>query len=325
MRHSLKFLTLAWLVVWLSGCMTVSERSDAQSALLRAADQESQLGHDEQAATLFRRAAAQGDVVAGLRVSTLDESAPGKVVDPILAAQGVTVLDEVTALAESGDVRAQRELGHYYMYGADAKPKDGFTWFVNAYKNGADRVAAYEIGEAFEKGRGVRKNTSKAVVWYKTAAELGHAMAMSTLGEHYYRGEGMTADLIIASEWFMKSALAGADRSTRELNQYIYILAVESGLFEHRELALQGAKLLEQREGLTHYSWQTIAAAYAVNGWFDTALQYQQRVSSSLENLKGLDPRYDYSQQLEQAYRSYRLPDVWRWDSPDVGRRLTVQ
>ncbi len=50
--------------------------------------------------------------------------------------------------------------------------------------------AQYRLAFCYEWGLGVKEDITKAAVWYKRAAQLGHVKALLWLGDRYSSGEG---------------------------------------------------------------------------------------------------------------------------------------
>lgn len=69
--------------------------------------------------------------------------------------------------------------------------------------------AQYNLGEMYESGDGVPKDSAKAVEWYQKAAAQGNAGAQSLLGVMYAFGEGVPKDSAKAVEWYQKAAAQG--------------------------------------------------------------------------------------------------------------------
>jgi hypothetical protein len=69
-----------------------------------------------------------------------------------------------------------------------------------------DPAAQFNIGLMYDNGRGVPKDDSAAVLWYRRAAEQGYAKAQFSLGSMYERGEGIAQDLSTAAKWFRRAA-----------------------------------------------------------------------------------------------------------------------
>ena len=65
------------------------------------------------------------------------------------------------------------------------------------------------LGFAYETGRGVAKNDSEAVRWYRAAAEAGNARAMNNLGLMLNSGRGGARNTIQAALWLLAAERAG--------------------------------------------------------------------------------------------------------------------
>ena len=66
------------------------------------------------------------------------------------------------------------------------------------------------MGTLSDKGQGVETDKTKAVRWYRLAAEQGHACAQSLLGLSLMKGIGVdVTDKVEAVKWFRLSAEKG--------------------------------------------------------------------------------------------------------------------
>ena len=63
---------------------------------------------------------------------------------------------------------------------------------------------------SFKQGWGVTKNKSTATYYLTIAAQLGDPDAQQELGEAYLRGEGVKRDKKIAAKWFREAEKNGA-------------------------------------------------------------------------------------------------------------------
>jgi TPR repeat protein len=68
-----------------------------------------------------------------------------------------------------------------------------------------DAEAQFTLGEMYYKDEGVPKDAVKAVEWYQKAAAQGHAEAQYNIGEMYDRGEGVPKNYTKAVEWYKKA------------------------------------------------------------------------------------------------------------------------
>lgn len=70
-------------------------------------------------------------------------------------------------------------------------------------------VAQYLMGMMYEFGRGTEKDTQKAAMWYRKAADLGHDGAMTSLGLLYVKGDGVNQDFAEAVKLLSQAAAKG--------------------------------------------------------------------------------------------------------------------
>ncbi len=72
-----------------------------------------------------------------------------------------------------------------------------------------DPVAAYQIGDRYQKGTGVARDPAKAAHWFEQSAKAGSALAEFKLGVMHEKGDGIAADLPRAMDWYRASANHG--------------------------------------------------------------------------------------------------------------------
>ncbi len=80
--------------------------------------------------------------------------------------------------------------------------------------------AAYLVGIAYARGKGVAQDDAKAVEWFKRAAASGHTRAQVSLGYCFASGRGVTRDLERAYILLKEAADAG-DREGFELAERV--------------------------------------------------------------------------------------------------------
>ena len=89
-------------------------------------------------------------------------------------------------------------------------------------------LAAFDLGCILESGReaeGLHPSPTRALVWYRYAARLGHTEALYALGDAYRRGYGTPADMGRALELFRLAAEGGSERG-----QFAYAVCCERGI-----------------------------------------------------------------------------------------------
>lgn len=92
-----------------------------------------------------------------------------------------------------------------YESGDFAAAREGFLGLAT----GGDAEAQFRLGHMSEHGEGVTANLSVAANWYREAATRGHAEAQFRLGRFYEDGQGLPFDPASAAEWYRKAALQG--------------------------------------------------------------------------------------------------------------------
>ena len=112
--------------------------------------------------------------------------------------------------AERGHAGAAYELGEAYEAGrgVDRDAKAGAEWIDAAAARGEPR-AQHALGAALYNGDGVARDYVRAVEYLGQAAEQGHADAQFLLGESYANGRGVTKNLSWAARWYGKAAEQG--------------------------------------------------------------------------------------------------------------------
>ena len=129
---------------------------------------------------------------------------------PAQAPQQVSLLDRLTALANSGNAKGEMLLGLKYLDGdgVTVNEAEAAKWLERAATQN-DAIAAYRLGTLYERGHGVAADPAKAVHWYEVAAQQGNRKAMHNLAVAYAQGTGTTKDLAQASQWFARAANLG--------------------------------------------------------------------------------------------------------------------
>lgn len=87
-------------------------------------------------------------------------------------------------------------------------------------KAGDDPRAAFDLALRFFRGDGVARDSRRAVVWMKRAAEGGNTQAQVALGRLYLTGfEEMGADPVAAESWLAVAAATGDKDAKKLLNE----------------------------------------------------------------------------------------------------------
>lgn len=67
----------------------------------------------------------------------------------------------------------------------------------------------FNVALMYEKGIGVAKDETQAVVWYAKSATQGNSNAQFNLGVMYENGRGTAVDFAKANEWYRKASVQG--------------------------------------------------------------------------------------------------------------------
>jgi TPR repeat protein len=59
-----------------------------------------------------------------------------------------------------------------------------------------------------------------SIVWFRKAAEQGHASAQYNLGMMYLKGQGVTHNYQEAAKWFQKAAEQGHAKAQKALQKF---------------------------------------------------------------------------------------------------------
>jgi len=122
--------------------------------------------------------------------------------------------------AESGDARAQFEIGGAYENGKGVARDDrrAAEWYRKSAEQGNGQ-AQYSLGAMYAEGRGVERNRDEAIRWYKKAASHGVAGAMYRVAIAYYNGEGVEENLGLACTWLLAAQKSGDPQAQDALKQ----------------------------------------------------------------------------------------------------------
>lgn len=119
-------------------------------------------------------------------------------------------ISELVQHAESGDAKAQFELGRAYEDGKGTPQDDehAVEWFRKSAEQG-NAQAQNSLGVMYALGRGIQRDKEEAVRWYKKAAKQGLAEALYNVAISYYNGEGVEEDISAAYAWMMLAQSKG--------------------------------------------------------------------------------------------------------------------
>ncbi len=112
--------------------------------------------------------------------------------------------------AAQGQAIAQSFLGVCYSYGKGIAKDEtqAVAWYRKAAEQGYAPAQA-NLGVMYRDGKGIAKDETQALTWLRKAAEQGYAPAQVNLGSIYANSRGMAKDEVQAIAWFTKAAEQG--------------------------------------------------------------------------------------------------------------------
>ena len=140
--------------------------------------------------------------------------------------QSAADVEALRSRAGQGDPEAQNKLGNVYTSGAPGLSAD-LAEALRLFRQAADKgfgPAQYNLGLAYELGRGVSVDERQAFKYYLMAAEQGFTPAKFNVGNMYTEGRGVAQDYFEANLWFKQAADAGLPEA-----QFTLGLAYELG------------------------------------------------------------------------------------------------
>jgi TPR repeat protein len=130
----------------------------------------------------------------------------------------VRLVDWVLFPHSSGTMRLRLSCLIVSMFLAAASGRADSTVLERAQTG--DAAAQFELGAMCEKGTGgVTQNLTRAVKWYRMAAEKGSVKAQASLGTIYYSTKNLDIprDTVEAIKWWRKAAASGDAQSQYNL------------------------------------------------------------------------------------------------------------
>ncbi|GMJ14894.1 EMS-mutagenized bri1 suppressor 5 [Hibiscus trionum] len=110
--------------------------------------------------------------------------------------------------AQKGNAGAMYKMGLFYYFGLRGLRRDhskALMWFLKAVDKGEPRSLEL-LGEIYASGAGVERNYTKALEWLSLASEHGLYSAYNGMGYLYVKGYGVEKNYTKAKEYFEKAA-----------------------------------------------------------------------------------------------------------------------
>lgn len=114
--------------------------------------------------------------------------------------------NSLVAQANEGSTNAQFNLGIAYQFGRDTSRDlaEAQRWYQEAARQAHNST---QFNLAFLLLR--EQKDEQAVIWFKQAAQAGHAPSQRSLSRMYFDGRGITQDFMQAMKWYRLAAVQG--------------------------------------------------------------------------------------------------------------------
>ena len=174
-----------------------AEQGDAEAQYCLAVEEES-YGHEEKALYWYKESAEQGHIKAQLELAVLHET--GRYVeqnDEQTVYWYRQIVEREFDETQFKPYKLSNELEHSKEY------IQSYQWHVKEMYV----EAQFNLGYAYDSGKGITQNDEQAIYWYRKAAEQGHKRAQFCLGCAYSDGQGcVPKDDEQAVYWYQQAA-----------------------------------------------------------------------------------------------------------------------
>lgn len=230
----------------------------------------------------------------------------------LVAFYGTAVADDIAtqlkAMEAEKDNYAKLKKSSQGFY-AENCPKYLDFWQQAAEQGHA--IAQSFLGVCYSHGRGITKDQSLAVAWYRKAAEQGYAPAQANLGVMYRDGKGVAKDESQAVQWLRKAAEQGYAPAQINLAS-IYANSKSNAKNETEAVewftkaAEQGYAPAQANLAIMYRDGKGIAKDETqATTWFAKANQLNQQ-NDLLDTFMQLCKEYDQQPSIEQKNKIYK-------------------
>ena len=175
-----------------------------------------------------------------------------------------------------------------------------------------DAETLYNIGRRYYNGDGVAQDYTKAIEWFRQAAEQGYAAAQSAIGICHYYGRGVTQDYAQAANWYRKAAEQGYAAAQYNLGHFYCdgegVKNYKRAVRWYRKAAEQGYAAAQSDLGLCYAKGigVTIDDTQAVYWYRQAAEQGYAAAQNGLGNhyYCGLGVTQDYAQAISLYHKA---------------------
>jgi TPR repeat protein len=140
--------------------------------------------------------------------------------------------------AQMGDAPCQLQIGwhHEEGKGVPRNPSEAIRWYRLAADQ-QDARAAENLGIMYEHGKGVAKDCRAAVEWYARGALLNDHNSLYSLGRMYFFGFGVKEDRTKAHAYYKQSAALGNHKAREALvtfNRFVFPDQKSAAIYDER-------------------------------------------------------------------------------------------
>ena len=168
---------------------------------------------------------------------------------------------EALPLANSGNTEAQYDVGEMYERGRGVN-KDmaqAFKWYLKSAEQGNTK-GAFRAGLAYLKGEGVEKNLDEALKWLEKSAEKSYERANYYLGVMYEKGEGVPVNLTRALTYYKKAFNSGYAPANERISEVKKAIEEEERVRIARAEAEARRQLARQQEARSQAKVQKVTS-----------------------------------------------------------------
>lgn len=159
---------------------------------------------------------------------------------------------EALPLANSGNAEAQYDIGEMYERGrgVNRNMMQAFQWYLKAATQGSTK-GEFHAGLCYLKGEGVEKNLDEALKWLQKSADKNYERANFYLGVMYEKGEGVSVNLTRALTYYKKAFSSGYAPANERIAEVKKAIAEEERIRTARAEAEARRQLAKQQEART--------------------------------------------------------------------------
>ena len=223
-------------------------------------------------------------------------------------ASTTTPIDDLKALrvkAESGDAAAQFQLGLAYDEGRGIAQDSvqALGWYRKSAEQG-NADGQFRLGYCYENGIGAATNAMEAVKWFQKSADQGNANGQDHLGYCYENGIGVATNATEAVKWYGKAA---EQDNLYALSSLAWLLATskDSKLRDGPSALTFSEKAAALSNRQDSDVLDTLAAAYAETGRFAEAVSAEKEALSIVKDEKSKE-EFASRLKLYQSNTPYR-------------------